>query len=142
MDTNRLIFLADFQQAPINCYNKFCSDSKISIMFSIEDDNTITLNAKDDTKNEIIQIKGISLSDVRYLYNCFKRLLTERREDTYIDNQNDRLRVNTEVNNRLFNVTIKDFKSNELHHFTELNLADCNNLTTLMRIYTMILPEV
>ena len=141
MDTNRMIFLADFQEAPINCYNKFCSDSKISIMFSIEDSNTITLNVKDDINNEIIQIKDICLSDVKYLYNCFKRLLTERREDTYIDDRNDRLRVNTEVDNKLFNVAIKDFKNNDLHHLTELNLVDCKNLMMTMRIYTMILPE-
>ena len=141
MDTNRMIFLADFQEAPINCYNKFCSDSKISIMFSIEDNNTITLNVKDDINNGIIQIKDICLSDVKYLYNCFKRLLTERREDTYIDDRNDRLRVNTEVNDKLFNVAIKDFKNNDLHHLTELNLVDCKNLMMIMRIYTMIIME-
>ena len=141
MDTNKMIFLADFQETPINCYNKFCSDSKISIMFSIEDNNTITLNVKDDINNGIIQIKDICLSDVKYLYNCFKRLLTERREDTYIDDRNDRLRVNTEVNDKLFNVAIKDFKNNDLHHLTELNLVDCKNLMMIMRIYTMIIME-
>ena len=68
-------------------------------------------------------------------------IFTDRREDTYIDNRNDRLRVNTEVDNKLFNVTIKDFKNTDLHHLTELNLVDCKNLMMIMRIYTMILPE-
>ncbi len=119
------------------------SESKITVMVSLEEDNNITLRIKDNIHEKIVCFENMSIIDFQYLYFCFKLLTTERHANEYVESRNKRLYANSKDNGcGGFNVAIKDVTSNKEHYLYDLTFIDSFNLMNIFRTYTMALPEL
>lgn len=142
MNRKRFFRYLEYENIPINQYNTLHSESKITVMVSLFDNDSIALYVKDNSYKEIVCIENMSITDFRYLYFCFKLLTTERHANEYVESQNRRLFASSKDNGcGGFNVVIKDVATTEEHYLSDLKLVDSFNLMNIFRIFTMALPE-
>ncbi len=88
MDRENFFRYLECENLPINRYNTLHSESKITVMVSLEEDNNITLRIKDNIHEKIVCIENMSIVDFQYLYFCFKLLTTERHANEYVESRN------------------------------------------------------